>query len=153
MSNLAKFPDLDHVSYPYARAIAIDIGDLVFVSSDYAVPASSLTGTGTQAGDATAFVPVFAGVASERKLATSSAGTVDVTPYWVGDVPCAAATWNVGDLVTVVENGSNNGIVTQQLQKTTTASVALGVCVRSSGGVAATTVRVFLQSRVTPLVV
>ncbi len=151
MTNLAKFPDLDHVPYPYAGATAIDIGDLVFVSDGNVVPATSLTGTGSQAGDATAFVPSFAGVARERKLATDIAGHIDVTPFWLGDVPCVSTVWNVGDLVTVVENGSNNGLLSQQVQQTTDTAVAIGVCVRDSGGVAATTVRVFLQSRMTPL--
>ena len=151
MTNLAKFPDLDHVPYPYGGATAIDIGDLVFVSDGKLVPATSLTGTGSQAGDATAFVPSFAGVARERKSATDLAGHVDVTPFWLGDVPCVATVWNVGDLVTVVENIGNNGLLSQQVQRTSDTSVAIGVCVRDSGGVAATTVRVFLQSRVTPL--
>jgi hypothetical protein len=151
MTNLAKFPDLDHVPYPYAGATAIDIGDLVFVSDGNLVPATSLTGTGSQAGDATAFVPSFAGVARERKSATDIAGHIDVTPFWLGDVPCVATTWNVGDLVTVVENGSNNGLLSQQVQQTADTAVAIGICVRDSGGVAATTVRVLLQSRVTPL--
>jgi hypothetical protein len=151
MTNLAKFPELDHVSYPYAGSIPIDIGDLVFVSSGNIVPASSLTGTGTQAGDATAYVPSFAGVARERRLTSDVSRHLDVTPFWLGDVPCAGTTWNVGDLVTVAENVSNNGLVNQQVQKTTDTAVAIGVCVRDSGGVAATVVRVFLQSRVTPL--
>jgi hypothetical protein len=151
MTNLAKFPDLDHVPYPYAGGIAIDIGDLVFVSDGNLVPATSLAGTGSQAGDATAFVPSFAGVARERKLLTDPAGHVDVTPFWLGDVPCVATVWQVGNLVTVVENVANNGILSQQVQSTGDNGVAIGVCVQDSGGVAATTVRVFLQSRVTPL--
>lgn len=151
MTNLAKFPDLDHVPYPYAGSIAIDIGDLLFVSSGYAVPASSLTGTGSQAGDASLYVPAFAGVARERKLPTDAAGHVDVTPFWVGDVPCPATVWSVGDLVTVAETTGNSGLLDQQVQQTSDTAVAIGVCVADSGGVAATTVRVFLQSRLTPM--
>lgn len=151
MTNLAKFPDLDHVPYPYAGSLAVDIGDLLFLSSGYAVPASGLTGTGSQAGDASAYVPEFAGVARERKLTTDSAGYIDVTPFWVGDVPCPSAVWRVGDLVTVTENTGNTGLLDQEVQQTSDTAVAIGVCVADSGGVAVTTVRVFLQSRVTPM--
>lgn len=151
MTNLAKFPDLDHVPYPYAGSIAVDIGDLLFVSSGYAVPATSLTGTGSQSGDATAYAPDFAGVARERKLSTDAAGYIDVTPFWVGDVPCPATVWSVGDLVTVAENSGNTGLLSQQVQVTSDTSVAIGVCVADSAGASATTVRVFLQSRVTPM--
>jgi hypothetical protein len=151
MTNLAKFPELDHVPYPYAGSIAIDIGDLVFQQSDFAVPATSLTGTGSETSDATAYVPSFAGVARERKLATDLAGSIDVTPFWVGDVPCPATVWHVGALVTMSENTGNTGLLSQQVQATTDTATAIGVCVQDSQGVATTTVRVFLQSRVTPI--
>jgi hypothetical protein len=151
MTNLAKFPELDHVPYPYAGSIAIDIGDLVFQQSGSLVPASSLTGQGSQAADATAYVPSFAGVARERKLTTDIAGWIDVTPFWVGDVPCPATVWQVGDLVTVAENEGGTGLQDQVLHATSDTAVAIGVCVQDSGGLATTTVRVFLESRVTPL--
>ncbi len=147
--NLAKFPDLDHVPYPYAGAIAINIGDLVFQQSGSIVPASSLAAEGNQAADATTFVPTFAGVAREGKLATDAAGSIDVTPFWVGDIVCPSTVWQVGDLVTISE--SDGAVLDQQVQHTTDTAVAIGVCVQDSGGVAATSARVYVESRVTPM--
>lgn len=156
MAATARLPALDHVTLPYVGSLDIEVGDLCIVApvspaltgltAGNVYPAASIPDQGSAAANQRLFAKLFAGVSHERHLATDAAGTQDVVPIWVGDVSCAATAFKAGDLVGVAENGGNNGILSQQVAKVTDPNLAIGKCVKDTGGVSVTTVSVVLFS-------
>jgi hypothetical protein len=146
----AKFPNLDHITAPYAGSgLVINIDDLILYNTNTAIPAGSMADQGSEAANQVAAAPIFLGVAKERKVASDVAGTIDVLPLWIGDFPCSSATFEVGDMVTFCDNQGANALLSTQVKKTTNPQLAIGRVLLHYGS-ATTTVRVALFSRVLP---
>lgn len=138
------------VFYAYDGAIEVEVGDLMHHDTDDAKPASEQADSGAETLNQQAFAAAFAGVALEAKAGGASAGTIKVASVWEGEMACASATFEVGDLVTVDEAASGTELENQKVVKTADAASAIGYCIRREGS-AVTTVKVRLISRVAPL--
>ncbi len=150
MSQFTQFIELDHVNYAFDGFSPVAINDLMYMEGDDVRPARAMADQGTEALNQRRFARSFAGVAQERRLAAQDnagpLGTLAVAPTYIGDFPCANATWEVGDLVAVDEAANGTELENQKLVKTTDPDLAIGRCIRRSGS-ATTTVRVMLLSR------
>jgi hypothetical protein len=141
---------LETVQAAFNGTIAVEIGDLMYQATDDSRPVSSQADTGTESGNVAAAAPNFIGVARERKLVTeTAAGYIDIAVEFFGEFPCVSNTFEVGDLLTLTENGHATHLVNDTLAKTTDASVAIGIVARRYGS-ATTTVLCLLRSRVIP---
>lgn len=130
----------------YDGSIAVDKGDLMFLDSDDAKPASSQSDAGTEAKNQRTFAQLFLGVAGESRLSTDSSGDIKVHPTVDAEYDCASATFEVGDLVAVDEAASGTALEDQKLVKTTDPDVALGYAIKRYAS-ATTRVQVRLVSR------
>ena len=102
------------VTKPVAAGVAIEIGDLVAQdSSGNVTPASSATWTTDLATTQGAFHAAFLGVAMQRSLGSDN-GTIRVATTGVFEMDCAAATFNVGDLVAPAQ-GTGNVLASQSV--------------------------------------
>jgi hypothetical protein len=140
---------LGSVKFAYDGSIAVDIGDLMYHDTNDAKPASSQADAGSEAANQAAFVPKFAGVAIERKLATDAAGDIDVAVDWIGQMACASSTFEIGDMVTIDEASSGTALEDQKLVKTTDPSLSIGYVIERYAS-ATTTVLCRLLSNVLP---
>lgn len=154
----AYWPDANRVDCPFAGSIAIAMNDLIWqdsaalVTTAYNVlPASSMTTDGgSKAGSQAYLAPRFMGVAKEALSASQTRRTLLVDRVYVGPMTITSGTYYQGDLVTfysAVDTGA--GISNTRVEKTNTASSAIGFVVKDSGGTV-TTVTVCLISRVLP---
>ena len=148
------YPKLESVTYAFNGSIAVDLKDLMYLVTDDVRPAGQLADAGSEYANQVAFAQAFVGVAVERKLATQTdAGDIDVDPDWVGEQPCASATFEVGDLLAIDEAASGTALEDQKLVKTTDPAIAIGYCVKREAS-AVTTVLCRLIARVgTPVLV
>jgi hypothetical protein len=155
------WPDADRIECPFAGSLAISINDLIWqdsaalVTTAYNVlPANAMTTAGgSKAGSQAYLAPKFMGVAKEARTAsqTQTDRGLLVDRCYVGPMTITSGIYYQGDLVTfysAVNDGS--GILNGRVEKTTTASSAIGFVVKDTGGVAVTTVTVCLISRVLP---
>jgi hypothetical protein len=139
----------------------IYIGDLLFQdpTSRQARSAVSMAHQGSALLDQETFAGLFAGVALSRGVELApgevSFNLNPLPPQIIvgaGGVflfNCTATQWYPGDLVAIAENTAGNGLLPQQVVKTTTLAAAIGVAVPMPAniGVSATQVAVRIQSR------
>lgn len=140
---------LESVNAAYDGSIAVDIGDLLYHDTNDAKPASSQADQASEAANQALFAPRFLGVARERKLVTDGAGDIEAAIDWIGEMPCASSTFEVGDKVSIDNNDTDDGLEDQRLTKTTNAAVAIGTVLKRYAA-ATTTVFVRLTSNVIP---
>lgn len=105
----------------------IEIGDLVYLASGKALPASELADAGTKAQNQEAFHDAFLGVATSR----SRAGDTDpiiVATTGVFEFPIASATLVIGSLVGSAGTGEAGavGVANQLIESVATANLAIG---------------------------
>jgi hypothetical protein len=94
--------------------VAIEIGDLVAQdSSGNVTPASLATWTTDLPTTQGAFHTAFLGVAMQRSLGSDN-GTIRVATSGVFEMDCAAATFNLGDLVGAAQ-GTGNVLLSQSV--------------------------------------
>ena len=135
-----RYGDTSPVVLPVDSATEIEIGDLVYLDTDDAKPASSLADGGSEAANQESFHDLFAGVAIQR----SRAGDTDpirVATRGVFEFPCPSATFEVGALIGASENGAGDALLDQQVEGVATANLAIGRCAKRVNP-AATTVLV-----------
>jgi len=150
MSTPRAFAWDDQIHFAYDGGIEVELYDLLFHDTDDIKPASSQADAGAEALNQQNFAAAFAGVALEAKPAAAAADThYPVAAQFTGEFDCASATWEVGDLVAVVEAASGTELEDQKLVKTADAASAIGYCIRREAA-ATTRVRVRLLSRVAP---
>ncbi len=95
------------VTKPIAAGVTIEIGDLVEQDgSGNVTPANALTWTTDLPTTQTAFHAVFLGVAMQRSLSADTQ-PIRVATSGVLEMACAAATFNVGDLVGPAKDTGN----------------------------------------------
>lgn len=113
-------------------ATEIEAGDLLFLDTDDAKPASSETWNTDLATTAAAFNNHFLGIAQADHAAGSGASLdfpVDISPFAVYEMDCDDEAHEIGDMLTVVK-ATGNALLDAKLKKTTTAAVGCGRCVR-----------------------
>lgn len=121
-------------------ATVIEVGDLVFQEVNDARPASGLTWDTNLATTQETFHDKFLGV-SEQAHAANDTNDVRVATSGVFEFDCAAATFELGDLVGPAK-ASGNALVNQTVVAVATANLAIG---RVAKRYASNTTKVLVQ--------
>jgi hypothetical protein len=124
-----RYGDTNPVVLPVDEATVIEIGDLVYLASGAALPASAQADAGTEAANQEAFHDNFAGVAMQASPVGSTA-PVRVATSGVFEFECLSTTANVGDLLGADEDGAGTELLRQTVAKVATANLAVGRCAK-----------------------
>ncbi|REJ66218.1 MAG: hypothetical protein DWQ31_15605 [Planctomycetota bacterium] len=141
-----RYGDTTPVVLSVDSATAIEIGDLVYLDTDDAKPASSQADQSTEAANQELFHDNFAGVALQASPA-GSADPIRVATTGVFEFDCPSGTFEVGDLVGIDEAASGTELEDQQVDAVTGENLAVGRCAKRVP-VAATSVLVDITSTV-----
>ena len=120
-----RYGDTNPVIAAVDSGSVIEIGDLLFLDTDDAKPASSQADQETEAANQTLFAGKFLGVAMQR----SRAGDTDpirVATTGVFEFECPSTAFELGNYVGAHENTAGNQLVNQQVAKVATANLAVG---------------------------
>lgn len=119
--------DTNPVVVPVASATVIEIGDLVYLSSGNALPATSLADAGTKAQNQEAFHDAFIGVSTSRSRAGDDS-PITVATTGVFEFDCASASLALGTLVGPIGTGAGDavGVANQSVESVATANLAVG---------------------------
>jgi len=120
-----RYGDTNPVVAAVDAATVIEIGDFVWQDVDDAKPASDQSNQGSKTANQEALAQNFLGVAMQRSRAGETS-PIRIATTGVFEMDCAAATFELGDLVGSDENQTADGLLDQQVAKVTTSSRALG---------------------------
>jgi hypothetical protein len=124
-----RYGDTNPVVLAVDSATVIEIGDLVYLDTDDAKPASAQADQLSEADNQALFTSLFAGVAMQRSRAGDTT-PIRVATTGVFEFDCAAHTFEVGDLLGSHEDVSGTQLMDQEVAKVTTTDVAIGRCVK-----------------------
>lgn len=141
-----RYGETNPVMVPVDSATVIEIGDLLYLDTDDAKPASSQSDEGSLALNQEALHDNFVGVAMQAS-ASGADRSIRVATTGVFELDCAAATFEVGDLVGAVENGGGTALEDQKGVGVATPNLAIGRCAKRENP-AATSVYVDVVSTV-----
>jgi len=96
-------------------ATVIEIGDLLWLDTDDAKPASSQADCGSEVANLGAFHGNFLGVA-EQQSRDGDTQEIRVATIGVFEMDCPSATYEVGDLIVACENADGDGLLDQTVQ-------------------------------------
>jgi hypothetical protein len=124
-----RYGETNPIVLPVDAATVIEIGDLVYLDTDDAKSASAQADQATEAANQALFHTKFAGVAMQR----SRSGDVEpirVATTGVFELPCAAATFEVGGLIGSCENAGGDALENQKVKSTAAVKYAIGRCAK-----------------------
>ncbi len=124
-----RYGDTCPVMLPVDSATVIEIGDVVFLDTDDAKPASSQTDQGTETANQQLFHDIFAGVAMQASR-SGDTQPIRVASTGVFEFDCLSTTLEVGDLMSPDENGAGTALLNQTVVKVTSANQAIGRCAK-----------------------
>jgi len=124
-----RYGDTTPVMLPVDAATVIEIGDLVYLDTDDAKPASSQADQGTEAANQEFFHDRFAGVAMQASR-TGDTQSIRVASTGVFEFDCPSATFEVGAFVGADENGAGNALEDQKVASVATPNLAVGRCAK-----------------------
>lgn len=127
-------------------ATEIEIGDLLYLDTDDAKPASAYPDQGTESANQAALAAKFLGVAMQRSR-PGDTEPIRVATTGVFEFDCPSTTFELGDLMGGDENAAGNALLDQQVAKVTQAQYAIGRVARRAP-TAATTVLVDIRSTI-----
>jgi hypothetical protein len=122
-----RYGDMKPVRVAVASATVIEIGDLVYLSSGAALPATSQADAGTKAQNQEAFHDAFLGVAMSRSR-NGDASPITIATSGVFEFDLASATLAIGSLVGAAGTGEAGavGVANQTVESVATANLAIG---------------------------
>jgi D-alanyl-D-alanine carboxypeptidase len=109
-----RYGETNPIVMPVDSASVIEIGDLVWLDTDNAKPASDVADQLTEAANQEYFHDRFAGVAMQRS-ASGDTEPIRVATTGVFEFDCASATYEVGDLIGSSEAASGTELETQKV--------------------------------------
>ena len=124
-----RYGDTNPILIPVLEATVVEIGDLVYLDTDNALPASAQGDQGTAAANQQLFHDVFAGIAMQASPDGDSRD-IRVATTGVFEFDCAAATFEVGDLIGAVEDAGGTMVEDQSVVGVVNASEAIGRCAK-----------------------
>lgn len=124
-----RYGDTSPVVLPVDSATVIEIGDLVYLETDDARPASALADQLTEAANQELFHDKFAGVAMQRSPAGDTT-PIRVATTGVFEFDCLSATFEVGALVGADEASNGTQLEDQVLAPVATPNLAVGRVVK-----------------------
>jgi len=141
-----RYGDTNPVVAAVDSATEIEIGDLLYLDTDDAKPASAHPDQGTESANQAALAAKFLGVAMQRSR-PGDTDPIRVATTGVFEFDCPSTTFELGDLIGGDENAAGNALLDQQVSKVTQAQYAIGRAARRAP-TAATTVLVDIRSTV-----
>ena len=141
-----RYGDTNPVIAAVDSTTVIEIGDLVYLDTDDAKPASSQVDQGTETDNQTLFADNFLGVAMQRSR-SGDADPIRVATTGVFEFDCPSSTYELGDLVGVDEASSGTALENQQIAAVSAAECAVARIARRVP-VATTNVLVDVRSTV-----
>jgi hypothetical protein len=124
-----RYGDTCPVMLPVDSATVIEIGDLVYLDTDDAKPASAQTDQGSELTNQQAFHDLFAGVAMQASR-SGDTQPIRVATSGVFEFDCLSTTAEVGELMSSDENGAGSALLNQTVAKVTSAGAAIGRCAK-----------------------
>jgi hypothetical protein len=119
-----RYGDTNPVVAGVDSATVIEIGDLVWLDTDDAKPASAQTDQGSETANQERFADKFLGVAMQRSRSGESS-PIRVATTGVFELDCPSGTFELGDLVGADENAAGNALLNQQVAKVTASRYAI----------------------------
>ncbi len=141
-----RYGDTNPVVAAVDSSTVIEIGDLLWLDSDDAKPASSQADQGTETDNQTLLATNFLGVAMQR----SRSGDTDplrVATTGVFEFDCPSGTFELGDLIGVDENAGGTLLLDQQVDGVASAALAVARAAKREP-VAGTSVLIDIRSTV-----
>jgi len=149
-NRFVKPADERMISYPAKGGVVISVGDLMAIEGNFAVPLSSLAGSGTAATDHLTVRDTFLGVATSARIAAQlTDGTVSIVSDCIYEADCGSvSTLKVGDGVSAFSTGAAavGAISDIRVVETTDAAKQIGTVIKYYSG-AITKVEVRLIGR------
>ena len=124
-----RYGDTSPVVLPVDSATVIEIGDLVYLETDDARPASAQADQLTEAANQELFHDKFAGVAMQRSPSGDTT-PIRVATTGVFEFDCLSASFEVGALVGVDEASSGTQLEDQVVAAVATPNLAVGRVVK-----------------------
>ncbi len=107
-----RYGETTPVILPVQSATVIEIGDLLYWSTDHVLPAVAQADQGTKAGNQQLFHNNFAGVAMQQSR-NGDTTPIRVATTGVFAFDCASATFDVGNLIGLDENTAGTALQNQ----------------------------------------
>lgn len=124
-----RYGDTSPVVLPVDSATVIEIGDLIYLETDDARPASAQADQLTEAANQELFHDKFAGIAMQRSPSGDTT-PIRVATTGVFEFDCLSATFEVGALVGVDEASSGTQLEDQVVAAVATPNLAVGRVVK-----------------------
>jgi hypothetical protein len=126
-----RYGDTNSIVLPVDSATVIEIGDLVWLDTDDAKPASAQADLGTEAQNQEAFHDKFAGVAMQRSRAGDTT-PIRVATTGVFEFDTPNVTYEVGALLGPKGTGASEavGLSNQTIESVATENLAVGRCAK-----------------------
>lgn len=124
-----RYGDTCPVMLSVDSTTVVEIGDLVYLDTDDAKPASAQADQASEAANQELFHDNFAGVAMQAS-ASGDTQPVRVATAGVFEFDCASATFEVGDLVGADENAGGTALEDQTVAGVAAANLAVGRCAK-----------------------
>lgn len=134
------------IMVPVDSAQVIEIGDLVWLNTDDARPASSQTDQLTEAANQQEFKRLFLGVAMQQSR-SGDTDSIRIATSGTFEMACPSATYEIGSLVGASEAASGTALEDQQVEAVTSDELAIGRVARREAS-AVTSLFVTLHSTV-----
>ena len=124
-----RYGDTSPVVLPVDSATVIEIGDLIYLETDDARPASAQVDQLTEAANQELFHDKFAGIAMQRSPSGDTT-PIRVAATGVFEFDCLSASFEVGSLVGVDEASSGTQLEDQVVAAVATPNLAVGRVVK-----------------------
>jgi hypothetical protein len=124
-----RYGETSPVMLPVQSATVIEIGDLVYLSTDHALPASSQADQGSKAANQQLFHNNFAGVAMQQSR-SGDTNPIRVATTGVFAYDCASATFEIGALVGINQPSAGPPLSDQILVGVAAENLAVGRCAK-----------------------
>jgi hypothetical protein len=141
-----RYGDTNPVIAAVDPTTVIEIGDLVYLDTDDAKPASLQADQGTEPDNQSLFAGSFLGVAMQRSR-SGDADPIRVATTGVFEFDCPSDTYELGDLVGADESAGGTALENQQLAKVSASQYAIARVARRAA-TATTDVLVDIRSTV-----
>ena len=124
-----RYGDTQPVMLPVDATTVVEIGDLIYLETDDARPASSQADQLTEAANQELFHDKFAGVAMQASR-NGDTQPIRVATAGVFEFECLSATFEVGKLIGVDETAAGTALEDQVVAPVATANLAIGRCAK-----------------------
>lgn len=126
-----RYGETNPVMLPVQAGTVVEIGDLVYLESGHAYPASNQTDQGSLPANQQTFHDNFLGVAMQCTSGATTE-TIRVATSGVFEFASAPAAYEVGDLIGTTEDGAGTQLESQTVAGVTVENFALGRCVKQA---------------------